>query len=45
MNITPGTHALEHAVNKQLANKEWVAAALENAPLPEVVNECLLACS
>ncbi|NXN42116.1 MIP18 protein, partial [Rhinoptilus africanus] len=41
--ITPGTHASEHAVNKQLADKERVAAALENSHLLEVVNQCLSA--
>ncbi|KAL8194609.1 UNVERIFIED_CONTAM: hypothetical protein K2H54_025964 [Gekko kuhli] len=41
VHITPGTHASEHAVNKQLADKERVAAALENAHLLEVVNQCL----
>jgi len=39
--ICPGTHASEVAVNKQLADKERVAAALENAQLLEVVNQCL----
>ncbi|XP_070575186.1 cytosolic iron-sulfur assembly component 2B-like [Ptychodera flava] len=39
--ITPGTHASEHAVNKQLADKERVAAALENSHLLDVVNQCL----
>ena len=39
--ISPGTHATEHAINKQLADKERVAAALENANLLEVVNQCL----
>ena len=29
------------SVNKQLADKERVAAALENAHLLEVVNQCL----
>nr|KAF6318321.1 cytosolic iron-sulfur assembly component 2B [Pipistrellus kuhlii] len=43
VHITPGTHASEHAVNKQLADKERVAAALENAHLLEVVNQCLSA--
>ncbi|XP_062966187.1 cytosolic iron-sulfur assembly component 2B-like [Cynocephalus volans] len=28
-------------VNKQLVDKEWVAAALENTPVLEVVNQCL----
>ncbi|XP_058237246.1 cytosolic iron-sulfur assembly component 2B isoform X2 [Hemibagrus wyckioides] len=41
VHITPGTHASEEAVNKQLADKERVAAALENAHLLEVVNQCL----
>ncbi|KAK2492310.1 hypothetical protein MC885_019381 [Smutsia gigantea] len=36
VHITPGTHASEHAVNKQLADKERVAAALENTHLLEV---------
>ena len=39
--IRPGTHASEQAVNKQLADKERVAAALENAHLLDVVNQCL----
>jgi metal-sulfur cluster biosynthetic enzyme len=39
--ITPGSHASEAAINKQLADKERVAAALENSHLLEVVNQCL----
>ncbi|XP_008800062.1 protein AE7 [Phoenix dactylifera] len=39
--IAPGTHATEAAVNKQLNDKERVAAALENPNLLEMVNECL----
>jgi hypothetical protein len=39
--ISPGSHESESAVNKQLADKERVAAALENANLIEVVNQCL----
>eukprot|EP00127_Corallochytrium_limacisporum_P005206 Clim_evm23s201 gene=Clim_evmTU23s201 len=39
--IREGTHASEMAVNKQLADKERVAAALENAHLLNVVNQCL----
>ena len=39
--ITPGTHASEHAVNKQLNDKERVAAALENDNLRGVVDKCL----
>ncbi len=39
--VAPGTHASEAAVNKQLNDKERVAAALENAHLLGVVNKCL----
>ena len=39
--ITPGTHNSEFAVNKQLNDKERVAAALENTHLLGVVNKCL----
>lgn len=40
--ISPGSHASEEAVNKQLADKERVSAALENNNLIEVVNQCLV---
>nr|GMD95399.1 protein AE7-like [Ipomoea batatas] len=39
--VTPGTHATEAAVNKQLNDKERVAAALENPNLVDIVDECL----
>eukprot|EP01031_Cornospumella_fuschlensis_P039808 gene39808-48470_t len=39
--ITPGTHNSEEAINKQLNDKERVAAALENGHLSELVNKCL----
>lgn len=39
--ITPGTHTSEMAVNKQLADKERVAAALENSDLINVINQCI----
>lgn len=39
--ITPGTHSSESAVNKQLNDKERVAAALENPHLTEVINHCI----
>ncbi|RZF44223.1 hypothetical protein LSTR_LSTR003863 [Laodelphax striatellus] len=39
--ITPGTHQSEAAVNKQLADKERVAAALENKNLIGVINQCI----
>lgn len=39
--ITPGAHMSEAAVNKQLADKERIAAALENNHLLEVINQCI----
>ena len=39
--IAEGTHSSEAAVNKQLNDKERVAAAMENKHLLEVVNKCL----
>ncbi|CAG8603443.1 16287_t:CDS:10 [Acaulospora morrowiae] len=39
--VRKGTHQSEQAVNKQLNDKERVAAALENSHLLEVVNLCL----
>ena len=42
ISIAPGTHASEEAINKQLNDKERVAAALENDNLLRVVNQCLV---
>ena len=39
--IAAGAHASEAAVNKQLADKERVAAALENPNLRDMVAKCL----
>lgn len=39
--VSPGSHASEAAVNKQLNDKERVAAALENPNLLEKVDLCL----
>lgn len=39
--VHPGSHASEDALNKQLADKERVAAALENPKLREMVDQCL----
>ncbi|XP_067938450.1 cytosolic iron-sulfur assembly component 2B-like [Watersipora subatra] len=39
--ITPGSHSSEDAVNKQLNDKERIAAALENSQLLKAVNQCL----
>ena len=41
VSINPGSHASEVTINKQLADKERVAAALENSHLLTVVNQCL----
>ncbi|GAA5837822.1 hypothetical protein JCM9279_006872 [Rhodotorula babjevae] len=39
--VKEGTHQSENAVNKQLNDKERVAAALENSHLLSVVQQCL----
>jgi metal-sulfur cluster biosynthetic enzyme len=39
--INPGTHQQEESINKQLNDKERVAAALENNHLLDVVNKCI----
>lgn len=41
VSIRAGTHVQELQINKQLADKERVAAAIENPHLANVVNECL----
>ena len=41
ISIRPGTHQSENAINKQLNDKERVAAALENEHLLGVVRRCL----
>jgi hypothetical protein len=41
LQVTPGSHSSELAVNKQLADKERVAAALENPNLVDMVNRCV----
>ena len=40
--IFPGSHSQEDSVNKQLNDKERVAAALENIHLLEAVHKCLV---
>lgn len=40
--IFPGSHQSELAVNKQLNDKERVAAALENNHLLDIVDKCIL---
>ena len=39
--ISPGAHQQELSINKQLNDKERVAAALENNHLLDVVNKCI----
>ena len=43
--IKPGTHSQDDQVNKQLADKERVAAALENATLLKVLMTMLETCA
>ncbi|KAF9228736.1 hypothetical protein BS17DRAFT_772437 [Gyrodon lividus] len=40
--VKPGSHQSELAVNKQLNDKERVAAALENPALMETLEKCLV---
>ncbi|KAG8199167.1 hypothetical protein JTE90_015998 [Oedothorax gibbosus] len=42
VSIVPGTHVSAAAINKQLADKERIAAALENKYLHKVINDCIL---
>lgn len=42
--IKEGTHSTGDQVNKQLADKERVAAALENAQLLSVLRKMLVTC-
>ena len=39
--VSEGTHAIEGDVNKQINDKERVAAAMENPGLREMVEECI----
>jgi len=39
--VSPGSHISEDAVNKQLADKERIAAAMENVNLISTINECI----
>ncbi|PIO60391.1 hypothetical protein TELCIR_18111 [Teladorsagia circumcincta] len=41
VSITEGSHNTEEAINRQLADKERVAAAMENTSLMYAVNQCL----
>ncbi|XP_038067993.1 cytosolic iron-sulfur assembly component 2A-like [Patiria miniata] len=39
--ITKGTHATENEINKQINDKERIAAAMENPNLKELVEKCV----
>lgn len=39
--VGEGTHSIEGDVNKQINDKERVAAAMENPALGDMVEECL----
>ena len=39
--VSEGTHSIEADVNKQINDKERVAAAMENPNLREMVEECI----
>jgi len=41
VHVTPGSHSTEETINRQLADKERVAAAFENPGIMEMVNRCL----
>jgi metal-sulfur cluster biosynthetic enzyme len=41
VSVTPGTHANDKQVSKQLGDKDRVKAALENGHLRKVVEECI----
>ena len=41
VSIYPGSHVSEDAINRQLNDKERVAAALENTHLLSIVNKCI----
>ena len=41
ISVSEGTHAIEGDVNKQINDKERVAAAMENPALRDMVEECI----
>lgn len=41
--VAPGTHVSEESINRQLADKERVAAALENTSLSRIINKNIMA--
>ena len=41
LRVSPGTHETERELNKQLNDKERVAAAMENPNLMKLINHCI----
>ena len=39
--VSKGTHSTEQDINKQINDKERIAAAMENPSLKEIVEECI----
>uniref|UniRef100_A0A3Q2QGX0 Cytosolic iron-sulfur assembly component 2A n=1 Tax=Fundulus heteroclitus TaxID=8078 RepID=A0A3Q2QGX0_FUNHE len=39
--ISEGTHSIEEDINKQINDKERIAAAMENPNLREIVEQCV----
>lgn len=42
ISLTRGTHSTENEINKQINDKERIAAAMENPNLKKIVEECIL---
>jgi len=40
--LSRGTHSTENEINKQINDKERIAAAMENPNLKKIVEECIL---
>ncbi|XP_068694236.1 cytosolic iron-sulfur assembly component 2A-like [Montipora capricornis] len=41
ISLTKGTHSTEDEINKQINDKERIAAAMENPSLKKIVEECI----
>jgi len=39
--LSKGTHSTEDEINKQINDKERIAAAMENPNLKKIVDECI----
>lgn len=42
ISLSRGTHSTENEINKQINDKERIAAAMENPNLKKIVEECIL---